>query len=199
MNRKIGMIGSAVNLAAVGGFALSMLWGFDAGSYFSSMFIAFSFVLMMCGFAHIAEGDVKLAGYVSVTFSAIYAAIILVVYFAQLTTVRLEELTQQAKTLLDFQQFGLMFNYDLLGYGIMALATFFAGLTIKPQKKADRWLKNLLLIHGVFFISCLIVPMLGLFKADGPAWVGVTALEFWCLYFCPISVLSLLHFARCSG
>lgn len=65
MNRKIGMIGSAVNLAAVGGFALSMLWGFDAGSYFSSMFIAFSFVLMMCGFAHIAEGDVKLAGYVS--------------------------------------------------------------------------------------------------------------------------------------
>lgn len=92
-----------------------------------------------------------------------------------------------------------MFNYDLLGYGIMALATFFAGLTIKPQKKADRWLKNLLLIHGVFFISCLIVPMLGVFKADGPAWVGVAALEFWCLYFCPISVLSLLHFARCSG
>lgn len=198
MNKKIGMYGSVVNFIAVICFAMSMLFDFDYGSYFSSMFIAFSFVLMMCGYAYFADKESKLAGYVSVAFSVIYTVIILLVYFAQLTTVRLNELTQQAAVLLDFQQCGLMFNYDLLGYAAMSVATFFAGLTITPITKADRWLKNLLMIHGVFFISCLIAPILGLFKANSPAWVGVAVLEFWCLYFLPISTLSFLHFSNCK-
>ena len=198
MNKKIGMYGSIVNFTAVICFALSMLFGFDYGSYFSSMFIAFSFVPMMCGYACFAEKSAKLAGYVSVAFAAIYTVIILLVYFAQLTTVRLTELTPQAAILLDFQQCGLLFNYDLLGYAVMSSATFFAGLTVTSQTSADRWLKHLLMIHGVFFISCLIAPMLGLFKADSPTWIGIAVLEFWCLYFCPISVLSYLHFSHCK-
>ena len=79
MNRKIGVYGSAANLIAVVCFALSMLFGFDYGSYFSSMFIAFSFVLMMCGYAYFAEKKVKLAGHVSAAFAAVYTAIILLV------------------------------------------------------------------------------------------------------------------------
>ena len=90
-----------------------------------------------------------------------------------------------------------MFNYDQLGYGLMSLATFFAGLTIMPRTKADKWLKCLLMIHGVFFISCLVMPMLGVFRADSPAWIGVAVLEFWCLYFCPVSILSFMHFSDC--
>ena len=197
MNKKLGVSGAVVNFAAVFCFALSMLFGFNYGSYFSSMFIAFSFVLMMCGYAYFAEKKAKLAGYVSVAFSAIYTAIILLVYFAQLTTVRLNDLTHQAAALLDFQQCGLLFNYDLLGYGVMSLAALFTGLTIKSQTKADKWLKYLLMVHGVFFISCLIVPMLGVFKADQPTWIGIAVLEFWCLYFCPVSILSFLHFSNC--
>jgi hypothetical protein len=197
MNKKIGVYGSIANFIAVLCFALSMLFEFHCGSYFSSMFIAFSFVLMMCGYAYFAEKEVKAAGYVSVAFSVIYAAIILLVYFAQLTTVRLNDLTEQAAILLDFQQFGLLFNYDLLGYGVMSLATFFAGLTIKARTKTDKGLKYLLMIHGVFFISCLIMPMLGVFKADSPTWIGIAVLEFWCLYFCPISILSSIHFLNC--
>ena len=198
MNKKIGVYGSVVNFIALVGFALSMLFGFDYGSYFSSMFIAFGFVLMMCGYAYFAEKKAKLAGYVSVAFAAIYTAIILLVYFAQLTTVRLNDLTQQAAILLDFSQCGLLFNYDLLGYAVMSLATLFAGLTVPSQTKADRWLKYLLMVHGVFFISCLIIPMFGVFKADSPTWIGVAVLEFWCLYFCPISILSFLHFSNCK-
>ena len=198
MNKKIGLYSSAVNIIAVICFALSMLFSFHFGSYFSSMFIAFSFVPMMCGYAYFCEEKAKLAGYVSVTFAAIYTAIILLVYFAQLTTVQLDDLTPQATAILDFQQCGLLFNYDLLGYAVMSLATFFAGLTVNPQTKIDRLLKYLLMVHGVFFISCLIVPMFGVFKADGPTWIGVAVLEFWCLYFCPIGILSLLHFSNCK-
>lgn len=194
MNRKIGTVSSAINLLAVLGFAVSMLFGFDFGSYFCSMFIAFSFVPMMCCFLHFAVPERKAAGYAAVTFAGVYAAIILLVYFTQLTTVRFGGLTEQARELLDFQQMNLFFSFDLLGYALMALATFFAGLTICPKSNANKWLRTLLLIHGVFFISCLLLPMLGIFQADSPAWIGVAVLEFWCAYFCPVAILSLLYF-----
>lgn len=197
MNRKIGMYSSIVNLVAIIGFAVSMLAGFEFGNYFSSMFIAFSFVQMMCSYAYFSGIKCKLAGYISAAFAVMYAIIILLVYFAQLTTVRLNDLTEQAAVLLDFKQFGLLFNYDLLGYALMALSTFFAGLTVEIRSKADKWLKYLLMIHGVFFISCMIVPMLGLFKADSSG-TGIILLEFWCGYFCPISIFSFLHFSKCG-
>lgn len=198
MNRKIGMWSSAVNFIAVICFAVSMLFDFSFGSYFSSMFIAFSFVVMVCAFAYFAEKKYKLAGHISIAFAAMYAAIILLVYFTQLTTVRLNDLTSQCSELLDFQKMGLMFNYDLLGYALMASATFFAGLTIRGTTKNGKWLKALLMVHGIFFLSCLIVPMLGVFRADGPAWIGVALLEFWCFYFGPIGILSFLHFSKCA-
>ncbi len=198
MNRKIGLYSSAVNLIAVSCFALSMLFGFDNGSYFSSMLIAFSFVSMTCGYAHFSAKKDKLAGNTAVAFAAVYAAIVLLVYFAQLTTVRLDDLTKQADALLDFQQCGLLFHYDLLGYAVMSLAAFFAGLAVNQRTKADKYLKYLLMIHGIFFISCLTFPVLGLFKADSPAWIGVAVLEFWCFYFGPIDILSYLYFSDCQ-
>ena len=91
---------------------------------------------------------------------------------------------------------GLLFNLDLLGYGIMALSTFFIGLTINVKNKTDKILKYLLLIHGVFFLGCFIMPMTGVFaNTDGSnSMVGIIALEFWCLYFLPIGILSYIHF-----
>lgn len=196
MNRKIGTVCSAINIIAVGCFALSMLIGNNFISYFSSMFIALSFVPMMCAYAYFSEQKRKLAGYVSSAFAVMYAVIILLVYFAQVTTVRLDNLTQQTSEILDFQQFGLFFSYDLLGYSLMALSTFFAGLTVKTETKKDRWLKGLLLIHGIFFFSCLIAPVLGIFEAGNESWIGIALLEFWCVYFLPISILSYLHFSK---
>ena len=194
MNNKIGAAGALVDLLAVLGFAVSMLLGLNYVSYFCSMFIAFGFVIMMCGFLHFAAPERKTAGYVAAAFSAVYAAIILIVYFTQLTTVRLATLTEQTRELLDFQQMGMFFSLDLLGYALMSLATFFAGLTVEPKDKPSKWLRALLMIHGVFFISCLLMPMLGVFQADSPAWIGVAVLEFWCAYFCPIAALSLHYF-----
>ncbi len=82
----------------------------------------------------------------------------------------------------------------------MAIATFFAGLILNVKSKSDKWLKYLLLIHGIFAISCFIMPMLGLFRADmtGANWVGTAILEFWCVFFIPISILSFLHFKKQS-
>ena len=84
----------------------------------------------------------------AVGFGAIF---ILIVYFALTTVVAQGRLNENALAIIDFQQSGLYFNYDLPGYGMMALATLFAGLTIKPWNKVDKWLRRLLVIHGVFF------------------------------------------------
>lgn len=200
MNKKVSVIGCTLNIISVATFALFMLVKWNNGCYFSSMFIAFSFVVMMASFCNESGKDNKVAAYSSIIFSAIYVTLILIVYFAQLTTVRLENMNEQASRLLDYSKFGLFFNLDLLGYGLMALSTFFAGLTIEADTKADKWLKCLLIIHGIFFISCLIMPMLGLFSADVQCadWVGIAALEVWCVYFIPIGVLSLIHFNMAS-
>lgn len=196
MNRKIGGAASLLNGLCVLGFAFSMLLGTNTGCYLFSMFIAFSFVGMMGGCACLCEKEERLAGYLSLTFAGMYAAIILLVYFAQVTTVRFGGLSQQAAALLDYQQFGLFFSYDLLGYALMALSTFFAGLTIRVHTKADRWLKRLLLLHGIFFFSCLILPMFPVFTPEGEAWVGVAVMEFWCLYFLPVGLLCAHHFLK---
>lgn len=196
MNRKIGMYSAIINACSVTAFALCMLIDFNFGSYLVCMFIAFSFVPMMCAFCTYSTQENKVAGYTSMLFAGVYAVMILLVYFAQVTAVRLDELNEQALQIIDYSKYGLFFSYDLLGYGLMALSTFFIGLTITPTTKSDKWLKWLLIIHGVFFISCLLMPMLGLFSAEmqGADWIGTVVLEFWCVYFIPVGVLSFVHF-----
>lgn len=155
--------------------------------------------MMVSGFCNECKQANKVAAYVGMTFAGIYAVFVLLVYFAQTTSVRFEELDGVALRILDYSQGGLFFSYDLLGYGMMALSTFFIGLTIEAETKADKWLKYLLIIHGVFFVGCFIMPMTGVFRsmASGEnSMGGVLALEFWCAYFTPIGILSWLHFSK---
>lgn len=198
MNRKIGQYSSIITLAAVLGFALSMIIGSYFDSYISSMFIAWGFVPMICSFASYSEKETKALSYTAISFASIYAVLIMLVYFAQLTAVRLSQLSKQAAQILDYRNFGLFFSYDLLGYAFMALATFCIAFSIHTATKSDKWLKALLMIHGIFAVSCVILPMLGLFKADMPAGdlIGVLVLVIWCAYFTPVCILSYLHFKK---
>lgn len=196
LNRKLGMIGSFINAISVILFAVCMLIPFDFGSYFVCIFLAIGFIMMIAAFDAECTETTSVAGKIASIFAGIYAVLILIVYFTQCTTVINEELSSQASKILNFKYMGFLFNLDLLGYGIMALSTFFIGLTINAQNKKDKLLKILLQIHGVFFIGCLIMPMTGVFSdSDGTTSLGgVIALEFWCLYFLPIGILSFLHF-----
>ena len=49
---------------------------------------------------------------------------------------------------------------------------------------------------GVFFISCFVMPMTGMFTgmAESKGNGGSLALLFWCAYFFPIGVLAWKHF-----
>ena len=199
MNRLISRIGAAVVAATVFLFAVCMIVDFLFGSYLVCMLLPIGYIMMAAGFQQECPAERRIAANVGLILAAIYAVLILLVYFAQITSVRLDGLNEPALRILDYQRGGLMFNYDLLGYGMMALSTFFIGLSMKAERRADRWLKGLMLLHGIFFIGCFVMPMTGAFTAmaDGEAGNGGTiALLFWCAYFFPIGVLAFRHFGN---
>lgn len=199
MNQRISKIGAAIVTADVVLFAICMIVNFPFGSYLVCMFLPIGYIMMAAGFQHERVEERRVSANVGMAFAAIYAALIFLVYFAQTTTVRLESLDEQAIRILDFQRGGLLFNYDLLGYGMMALSTFFIGLSMKAESRADKWLKRLMILHGIFFISCFIMPMTGAFTSmtDGKNGSGSTiALLCWCAYFLPIGILSYRHFPK---
>lgn len=197
MNQRISKTGAALVTLTVFLFSIFMIVDFPFGSYLICMFLPIGYIMMAAGFHYESAEEQRVSANVGLIFSAIYAGLVFLVYYAQTTSVRLETLDEQALRILDFQRGGLLFNYDLLGYGMMALSTFFIGLSIKPNSKSDKWLKYLMLLHGVFFISCFVMPMTGIFAsmANGNNGNGSTiALLFWCAYFMPIGILSYRHF-----
>ncbi len=199
MNKTIAQIGSIIVTITVALFAVFLPISKFA-SYFVCIFLALGYLLMLAGFHHESCEERKVAANAGLMFGGVYAVLILLVYFAQMTAVRNDSLNEQATMLLDFSRGGLLFSYDLLGYGMMALSTFFTGLTIRPKNRKDKWLKYLMIIHGVFFFGCLFMPMTGIFhdmmSTGADDMGGVIALEFWCAYFLPIGVLSALHFKK---
>ncbi len=199
MNRTLSMVGAATVTVTVFLFALCMLLPFLFGSYFVCMFLPLGFILTSAGFQQECAPERKVAANAGLVFSGVYAVFILLVYFSQTTTVRLEALNAQAARVLDYRQGGLMFNYDLLGYGMMALSTFFTGLSIRPRERGDRWLKGLMTAHGAFFPGCFFLPMTGLFTGmaeEGGGSGGTVALLCWCAYFLPIGILAYRHFHK---
>ena len=199
LNKMISKVGSSIVTVTVFLFALFLMINFPTGYFFVCLILPIGFIMMTAGLQNECEGDGKVAGNIGLILAAVYATFIMLVYFAQLTTVKNELLNEQAANLLVFGKFGLIFNYDLLGYGVMALSTFFTGLSMKPKLKTDKWLRALMLIHGVFYFSCTFMPMTGMFakmSSGGDGIGGRLALVVWCVYFLPIGILSFIHFTK---
>lgn len=197
LNKKVSKAGSAIVTVTVFLFAIFLLIDFSKGGYFVCLILPVGFIMMTAGLHNECEGDCKVAANIGLILAAVYGTFIMLVYFTQLTTVNNEQLNEQAAKLLEFNKYGLIFNYDLLGYGVMALSTFFTGLSIKPKNKTDKWLRALLMIHGVFYFSCTFMPITGIFakmSSGGDGIGGRLALVAWCIYFLPIGILSFLHF-----
>ena len=116
----------------------------------------------------------KVAANTALVFAGVYAVLELLVYYAYTTAVRLDSSTNAALEIIGYGRFGLFFSYNQLGYAVMALATFFIGLTIIANSRSDKWIKELLMVHGVFLRACFIIPILGLFHTNriDDVWIG---------------------------
>lgn len=200
MNINMGKIGSTITGIAVLAFAISMIISESVfAGCLSSIFIAIGFIPFMCSiFAVNKRPDNKAVGYTGVAFAAVYAVIILLVYYAECTTVRMNtSLSNEALSIISYGYTGsLFFNYDLLGYAFMALTTFIMAFLVEPLHKADRVFRLMLWIHGIFFLSCFFVPMFPVFTVGTNDLAGVILLEVWCAYFIPVCILGYQYFNR---
>lgn len=201
-NKTVGILGAAVTGLGVLAFAISMIVGLFMPALFacclSSIFITLGFVPFMAALNAHNDMHHRASGNAAMAFAAIYAAIILLVYYAECTTVQLHpELSEEALSIISFGHLGsLAFNYDLLGYAMMALSTFFTGLNLRASDRPTKVLKGLLIGHGAFFPGCLLMPMFPVFTPGGSIVPGTILLELWCLYFLPICGLGVWYFGR---
>ena len=199
LNKTIAKVGSEIVTVTVFLFALFLIINYSMGSFFVCLILPLGFIMMTAGLHNECENDRRVAANIGLVLAAVYCTFIMLVYFTQLTTVNNEQLTEQATNLLTMGKCGLIFNFDLLGYGIMALSTFFTGLSMKAENKADKWLKAFMMIHGVFYFSCTFMPITGVFSkmsSGGDGLGGRLALVAWCVYFLPVGILSFLHFRK---
>ncbi len=126
------------------------------------IFIALGFVPFMASIAaQNSRPERRAAGYAGLAFLVMYAVIIALVYYAQLTSVRMDgALGEETPSIINYGRAGsLFFNYDLLGYGFMALCTFFFAFTVEPKDNGDKVFRGLLWGHGAFFLPCLVMLM----------------------------------------
>jgi isoprenylcysteine carboxyl methyltransferase (ICMT) family protein YpbQ len=201
MNKKSGKIGAMITGIATLSFAISMIVGLFTksvfASCFSSMFIAIGFLPFMISIYSVnANNDKKAIGMTGIAFGIVYAVLIFIVYYAECTTIRLNSnLSNEALSIISYSYLGsLFFNYNLLGYAFMALSTFLIGFIVEAKNKASKTLKIMLIIHGVFFLSCLLVPLFPVFTTNTESIVGTVLLEIWCAYFLPICILGYRYF-----
>lgn len=200
LNNKVGFMSSVFMTIMVVLFAVGMIIDNSSLSFFVCLLLSWAYILVTCSYATNTTKDRKVFAYGSIAFAIIYALLVDIVYFTQLTTVAHQTASPEILSILSFQSLGSwMFNLDLLGYGMMSLSTFLLSITILPKSKTSKWLKLLLMIHGIFLISCVLMPMLDVFSKDMGALgdkIGTMALLFWCIYFTPAGVLSALHFKK---
>ena len=173
LNKTIAKVGSGIVTVTVFLFALFLIINYSMGSFFVCLILPLGFIMMTAAFHNECENDRKVAANIGLVLSAVYCTFIMLVYFTQLTTVNNEQLT--------------------------ALSTFFTGLSMKAKNKTDKWLKALMMIHGVFYLSCTFMPITGMFlkmTSGGDGIGGRLALVAWCVYFLPIGILSFLHYRK---
>lgn len=197
----IGFWSSIVLTISVISFGICMifnLFGLDTlyYSFISSFFIAPSFICLLIANYFYAKPERKIWGLTALCFSIIYAVLVMLVYYVQITFVKNQQavLTEDILSVVKFQPGSALFSLDLLGYAFMALATFFGGFVFESRTKNSRWIKRLLLIHGIFFLPCLVFPAIN-FTPDSLSGnsfdiFGTIGYIFWCIYFSIISILS---------
>src|SRR5690242_13598779 len=142
MNRKIGIYSAVILTAMTLLFALGMIIGNNSLSYFVCMILSWSYIILACSLGTEVSIERRAADYGGMIFAGLYGVFITLVYFTQLTTVAYQTASPEILKVLSYESLGsLMFNLDILGYGLMAISTFFIGMSIEPRNKVDKYLK----------------------------------------------------------
>lgn len=198
MNHKFGLISSLSALVCTLLFLIGLVTLNDSLNYWSCLVLSWAYIGTACALAQEAPADRKGVAGAGIAIAAVYSLLTNLVYYTQLTTVAQDAAGPEVLRVFRFQQGSWVFGLDLLGYGLMALSTLLIGLSMVPAASGDKPLKRMLLLHGIFFPVCMVMPVLDFFPEGSGGNGGVYALMGWCVYFAPVMGLAAKHFMRQS-
>lgn len=154
-----------------------------------SLLLGISFVVLMVSIHYIADPPKRIWSHVAVVFASMYATLISIVYYVQLSFVvpRLARGDVEDIQLLIFEPFdSFLYAVDVYGYSLMSLSTLFAAAVFKSEG-LQRWMRRALIANG-----CLI-PFLALQMYYPPLiWGG----SLWGITFPAATWLLAIHFRR---
>ena len=160
--------------------------------------LAISFVVVVNSLYSIADPKHKLWGRLTVSFAIIYAVYICLVYYSQLTVVRLGLVPGDYLPLIEFTPGTWLFAVDMLGYTFLALSTLAASFHFRGKGLAGK-IRVLLIVHGALAIPVALFPALPLFgsaeNVQSANLGGSFALLAWCVVFAPICFLLERYFS----
>lgn len=169
----------------------------DMISYIVCFFLAPTFVMMIAGVYFYSDSQNKIWSLIALSFAIMYAVMCTSAYYIQIAVVRTNSLgvSSDAMELFIFKPGSAIFAIDMLGYVFLALSTLVLAPLFKDNKKSKlkKALRVMLIIHGLFFISTLIFPVIGFQESASTSQssdiFGGLALLFWCVLFVPIPIM----------
>ncbi len=156
-----------------------------------SLFLGTAFAILMVSIHYYAPEDRKIWSHLGVVFATIYAVLISMNYYVQLTFIRphliegnVESVQIQPFLFVPFDSF--LYSVDILGYSFMSLATLFAAFvfTGRGLERTVRWF---MIANG------LILPFLALQIYYNPLiWIAA----LWAITFPGSTIALALLFRR---
>lgn len=141
-----------------------------------SLLLGSAFLVMMSALHQISDADRRIYSQVALAFAIVYATLISLVYFVQLTLVGPRIAagdTEGIEVLLFVPYRSFLFAVDLLGYSMMSVSTLFGAFAL-PATRASRITKAFMLLNGA------LLPFLAL-QMFFPGLIYIAAL--WAVTF----------------
>jgi len=158
--------------------------------YATSMGVAISLVTLAAANEVCVKDEAKLVyAKLATPFAAIYCTYVCLVYFTQLTFVRLADASPEALSIVAFEPNRTVFYaLDMLGYGFMSVAVFWIGLSL-PHSLVQKLMIAVAILGG----TCVAVPFLpSLYEEANDEMSSVTdvaSLVVWAGSYVPVMFL----------
>ena len=172
----------------------------NTGMFFSGIVIALSFIFMVYSYLVFSNDENKPYIIFSLILSIVYFIYILFGYSIQFSGLFFLGNTEKKFMLSNYYNFESFLNFNIFGYLLLSLSSFFIGLSIETNSKKDNILKLMMLNHtifGIFFILSLF-KMIFNYVSDYYFLTGLVIKIKWCIYFSLICILSFGYFRKTS-
>jgi len=137
-----------------------------------SMFLAFSFLVMMVAVHYYASEDKRIWSQIGMLLAAAYFVFVNIVYFTVLTVTMPHTLAGDSASveLLRYVPKSFMTGIDALGYTSMSLATLFAA-PVFLGTKLKKWIRIFFISNGIIAPIILSTQIYPLMAYAGATWI----------------------------